>query len=172
MRSHGRSNKWDQKRTISTFLIDRPAVTLTLECFYPGNQANPPLHLMDSTPILPSEPPSCLWSDESSTDDRVQAFALFLQQVCRLGRWGHLTARSQSQTHRLTLTKANINLPRLFCYRSRWCSANRTHVAAFLQLSIYPSISPSLFCWGCCLSAYMHIPPTCFSLIGNFSQSQ
>lgn len=34
---------------ISTFHIDRPAVTLTLECYYPGNQANPPLHLRCST---------------------------------------------------------------------------------------------------------------------------
>lgn len=40
-----------QKNHKSTFHIDRPAAALTLECYYPGNQANPPLHLMCSTPI-------------------------------------------------------------------------------------------------------------------------
>lgn len=37
------------ERRISTFHIDRPAVTLTLERYYPGNQAEPPLRLMCNT---------------------------------------------------------------------------------------------------------------------------
>lgn len=43
--SHGISNKLDHKGRISSFHIDRPAVTSTLECYYPGNQPNPALRL-------------------------------------------------------------------------------------------------------------------------------
>lgn len=172
MCSHRRSNNWDHKRMISTLHIDRPAVTLTLECYYPGNQANPPLHLRCSTSTYFRLNLHRVYDQMKAAPTRVQTFARFLQQVCRLSRWVHLTALSHSQTHRFTLMEANINLPRLFCYWSRWRSANPRGCTS---LVISPSFYPSLFCWGCCIqhTCKQHI---CIFLlvfcVGNFSQSQ
>lgn len=64
VRSHGISHKLDHKRAISTFHIDRPAVTSTLRCYYPGNEPPPALRL---TCIRLSEPPWPLSADKGST---------------------------------------------------------------------------------------------------------